>query len=63
VKPVVRKHFNIPAIIFVAVYLEEILDDVARLGVFIFFLCLLICKRRLPLSRIYSIMKINQKLL
>jgi hypothetical protein len=63
VKPVIRKHFDIPAIISVAVYLEEILDDVGRLGVFVFFLGLLVCKSGLPLSHIYNIMKINQKIL
>jgi hypothetical protein len=62
-KPVIREHFDIPAITSVSVYFEEILDNVARFGKFVFLGRLLIRKHRLPLSRIYSIMKIHKEIL
>jgi len=62
-KPVIREHFDIPAITSVSVYFEEILDNVARFGKFVFLDRLLISKNRFPLSRIYSIMKVHQEIL
>lgn len=62
VKPVC-KHFQVAAIGTLAVYLKKILNDLGCLRVFIFFIGLFVCKRRLLFTRIDDIMKIHEKIM
>ena len=57
----IRKHFQVPAGA-VAVYLEKILNDLARFRTGVFRICFFIGEPRLLFTNIYCVMKINQEI-